>query len=212
MNKARLEALSDGIFAVAMTLLVFDLKVPAYPSTVTNFQLWHALSVISPHILVFAGTFIVLSTMWINHHFLFRIFAREEQIARSVNLVNLIYLLFVAFVPFSASFIGAYAGNQPAVILYGANLLAITALSILIIVAIHRTQGTEHLSERILQQSRFRSLVNIVCYLLGIVVSFWSTYVSLFLYIFPVIFNFIPGTLNFTEHLFGFTLGAIDED
>lgn len=207
MNKARIEALSDGIFAVAMTLLIFDIHVPNLPITVGDEVLWHSLAVLSPHIIVYIGTFIVLSTMWINHHFLFQLFANEETVDRSTNLLNLIYLLFVAFVPFSASFLGAYSAHQPAVVLYGANLLAITMLAVFLGYSIRQSHGTEHLSDRIINQSRFRSLLNIACYLLGIVASFWNPYVSLFFFIFPVIFNFVPGTLNFTEHLFGFDLG-----
>ena len=168
-------------------------------------QLWHALTIISPHIVVYMSTFVVLSTMWVNHHFLFQTFALEVD--RRLNLLNLLYLMFIAFVPFSASFIGAYSDHQPAVILYGVNLLAITFMSVFIVVYVFHTQGTEHLSDRLLNQSRFRSVLNIVCYLLGILLSFVNVYVSLVLYIVPVIFNFIPGTLDFTERFFGFDLG-----
>ncbi len=205
MNKARLEALSDGVFAIVMTLLIFDIKVPILREPITNDALWNQLAVLSPHILVYAGTFLVLSVMWINHHFLFQMFAIEVD--RKLNLLNLVYLMFVAFVPFTASFIGEYHAYQSAVILYGANLLAITMIAVFIIRYIRKSQGVAHLSIRILKQARFRYIVNILSYLFGIAVSFVSTYASLFFFIFPVIFNIIPGTLDFTEKLFGFDLG-----
>ncbi len=205
MNKARLEALSDGIFAIVMTLLIFDIKVPAISGEVTSETLWSSLMTLWPHIVVYAGTFLVLSAMWINHHFLFQMFAKDVD--RRLNLLNLVYLMFVAFFPFSASFIGEYHAYQPATILYGINLLAITLLSIAMTRYIRLSQGTEHLPKRLLNQSRFRFLVNITCYLVAILVSFWNVHISLFLYIFPVIFNIIPGTLDFTERLFRFDLG-----
>ena len=205
MSKARLEALSDGVFAIVMTLLIFDIKVPKIDAVVTNDALIQQLVILWPHILVYAGTFFVLSVMWVNHHFLFQMFAKEVD--RRLNLLNLLYLMFVAFFPFSASFMGEYHTYQSATILYGLNLLAITLMSIAMTRYIRLSQGLEHLSQRLLNQSRFRFLVTLTCYLLAIVISFWSVYVSLLLYIFPVIFNIIPGTLDFTERLFGFDLG-----
>lgn len=205
MNKARLEALSDGIFAIVMTLLIFDIKVPSMPGEVSNETLWSALLTLWPHIVVYAGTFLVLSVMWINHHFLFQMFAKDVD--RRLNLLNLVYLMFVAFFPFSASFIGEYHAYQPATILYGINLLAITLLSIAMIRYIRLSQGLDHLPQRLLNQSRFRFTVTLVCYLFAVLVSFWNVHVSLFLYIFPIIFNIIPGTLDFTERLFGLDLG-----
>jgi uncharacterized membrane protein len=205
MNKTRLEALSDGVFAIVMTLLIFDIKVPLIPGEVTNEALWIQLGVLWPHALVYAGTFLVLSVMWINHHFLFQMFAKDVD--RRLNLLNLAYLMFVAFFPFSASFIGEYHAYQPATILYGVNLLAITFLSIAMTRYIRLSQGLDHLPQRLLNQSRFRFTVTLTCYLFAILVSFWNVHVSLFLYIFPVIFNIIPGTLDFTERLFGFDLG-----
>ena len=205
MNKARLEALSDGVFSIVMTLLIFDIKVPILPEPVTNGALWQELAILSPHILVYAGTFIVLSVMWINHHFLFQSFAKKVD--RYLNLTNLLYLMFVAFVPFSASFMGQYYTYQSAVVLYGLNILVITGISVFMTFHIKRTQGTDHLSMRLINQARFRSVLSISCYVFGIAISFVNPYASLFFYIFPVVFNFVPGLLNFTEHIFGFDLG-----
>jgi uncharacterized membrane protein len=205
MNKNRLEALSDGVFAIVMTLLIFDIKVPHIEEPITNEALLSQLGILWPHMVVYAGTFFVLSAMWINHHFLFQMFAKEVD--RRLNLLNLVYLMFVAFFPFAASFIGEYHAYQVATILYGINLLAITFLSIAMLRYIRLSQGVEHLPPRLLNQSRFRFTVNITCYLVAILVSFWNVHISLLLYIFPVIFNIIPGTLDFTERLFGFDLG-----
>ncbi|MDB5195612.1 MAG: hypothetical protein JWO84_796 [Parcubacteria group bacterium] len=205
MNKSRLEALSDGVFAVAMTLLIFDIKVPAFPHTITDAQLWQTLQAQSPHIIIYAITFIVLSTLWVNHHFLFQTFAKDVD--RWLNLQNIIYLMFIAFVPFSAAFAGAYYTQQPAVVIYGLNLLAITFMSVVMVAHVKETQGVEHLSDRLLNQSRFRLVLSIVCYLIGLVLSFWNPYASLAFYNFPILFNFIPGTLDFTERLFKLDLG-----
>ncbi len=101
MNKGRLEAFSDGVFSIVMTLLIFDVKVPQLVAPFTDHDLWAALSGVWPSITIFVLTFAVLSVFWINHHFLFEMFAKS--IDRRLNLLNLLYLMFVVLVPFTAS-------------------------------------------------------------------------------------------------------------
>src|SRR3954466_16056657 len=101
MNKSRLEAFSDGVFSIVMTLLVFDIKLPTTVAIHSNDTLLRELINIAPHISVYFVSFAVLSVFWINHHFLFNTFARSVD--RWLNLLNLAYLSFVAFIPFSAN-------------------------------------------------------------------------------------------------------------
>lgn len=207
MNKGRLEAFSDGVFSIVMTLLIFDIKVPTIPEPVTNATLWHALAMLSPLLIVYFLSFAVLSVTWINHHFLFHRFAKSVD--RRLNLINLAYLAFVAFVPFSAHFIGTYYEYQAAGIIYGLNLIIITALSRRMVNYLIAHKGellNENLSRRLVNQARFRSSVSLFSYAIGIGVSFVSVPISLLLFAFPVIFNITPGSLDFVEHLFNLNL------
>lgn len=206
MNKARLEAFSDGVFSIVMTLLVIDIKVPEIVPPVTGAALAAAFVELAPHILLFIATFVVLAVAWINHHFLFHAFAKTVD--RWLNLINLLFLMTVVFVPFTASFFSAYYGQGLPTVLFGANLLLIALLAISMLVHIKHSQPIDHVSNRLFQQARFRSILSIVSYLLGITLSFLSANVSLFFFIFPVVFNIIPGTLDLTEKLFGFNFGA----
>src|SRR5581483_7238385 len=98
MNKGRIETFSDSVFAVAMTLLVFNIKLPALPASASDAELWAAFLPIVPSIILYVMTFAVLSVAWINHHFLFHAFA--HSIDRWLNLLNLSYLMFIVLVPF----------------------------------------------------------------------------------------------------------------
>src|ERR1700690_268375 len=100
MSKTRLESFSDCVFSIVMTLLVFDIKVPALPEPVTDLALWQSLGTIWPLILIYVLTFAVLSVFWVNHHFLFQTIAKSVD--RQLNLLNLLYLMFVVLVPFTA--------------------------------------------------------------------------------------------------------------
>jgi uncharacterized membrane protein len=69
MEKSRIMALADGIFAVAMTLLVLDLKLPEGTKTTTDAQVWRQLVELRERFLIYGLSFIVLGTYWISHHF-----------------------------------------------------------------------------------------------------------------------------------------------
>jgi uncharacterized membrane protein len=206
MNKSRLEAFSDGVFSIVMTLLIFNIKVPVLPEPVTNNELWGQLGLIWPSIVTYAITFAVLSALWINHHYLFHSFAKAVD--RRLNLLNLVYLMFVAFVPFSSNFIGSYSSHQPAAIVYGLNIFCIVFLSSSMVTYIknHPDLFNEELSQRTLNQANFRSTLSLTSYAIGLACSFVFVPLSLFFFLFPIIFNIIPGSLDFAEHVFRFSL------
>jgi len=211
MNKGRLEAFSDGVFSIVVTLLVFSIKLPVLQQPVTDVQLWKGIAPLAPIISVYFITFAVLSVLWVNHHFLFHAFAKS--IDRWLNLLNLAYLMFVAFVPFSAQLIGEYPTHQPAALVYGINLLVIILLSSSMLYYM-RTNREKFLSpaisQRLINQARFRAYLSISCYVIGIALSWLSPALSIFFYAFPVVFNIIPGTVDAAERLFGFDLGEGD--
>lgn len=203
MDKGRLEAFSDNVFSIVMTLLVFNITVPLLPAPFSDAALWNALGLTVPHIILFVVSFAVLSVLWTNHHFLFHMFAKSVD--RKLNLLNLGYLMFVAFVPFSSNLIGAYWQHQPAGIIYGLNIFCIVAISAFMVRYILRRPElmADGLTPHFLKQAHFRSSVSLGCYLAGIAMTFVFIPASVFLYAFPIIFNIIPGTLTATERLFG---------
>jgi uncharacterized membrane protein len=205
MDKTRLEAFSDGVFAIVLTLLIFNIQVPILTPPLTNEVVWKGFLSIYPHLIIFFITFAVISVFWINHHFLFHGFVKS--IDRWLNLMNLWYLMFIVFIPFSASFMGAYHAYWPAAVIYGTNLLLTVLMGTFMINYIKaKNLLSDEVSQRTFKQARFRTIVSLFCYFAGIVFAFVNTSISVFFYVFPVIFNIIPGTLDFTERLLGFTI------
>jgi uncharacterized membrane protein len=207
MNKGRLEAFSDNVFSIVMTLLIFDIKIPTMPNPISDTTLWQQIGLVSPMLGVYFISFGVLSVLWINHHFLFHSFAKSVD--RRLNLMNLVYLAFVAFVPFSADLIGRYYTHQPAAIIYGLNIFIIVAISSWMVTYMKKHKGellNENIPQRTVNQANFRSRLSLYCYTAGIVVSFISVPVALIFFAFPIIFNIVPGSLNLAEKLFGFSL------
>ncbi len=207
MDKGRLEAFSDSVFSIVITLFIFNIHVPELPPPVTDAALWSALGAMFPVFAIFITTFAVLSVFWINHHFLFH--SMVKTVDRRLNLLNLVYLMFVTFLPFSASLLGTYhATRQPAAIIYGLNVLAIVLLSSIMLSYVRHRPAImmDDVSSRTLTQARVRGGVSLCLYALGLVCTFFSAPLSVFFYTVPVVFNIIPGTLNLVERIFGFTL------
>ena len=124
----RLCAVADGVYAIALTLLVLDLKVPEVPG-ITNPQLTTDLVQQIPNFVAYVIGFLVVAFFWMNHH---RIFQSAILCDEWALLLNLAHLLFISLTPYAASLIGHYEGDRIATIVFSANLgLASLSLSVL---------------------------------------------------------------------------------
>jgi uncharacterized membrane protein len=118
----RIEALSDGVFSIAMTFLVFNLKDPLAATSVTDEALLGALWSIAPNISSFFLSFMTLGIFWTGHSTQFDYLERSD---RNLYWLNLFFLMFVALLPFTTSILGSHIENKVAVILYWLNILAL---------------------------------------------------------------------------------------
>jgi uncharacterized membrane protein len=119
MDKARLEAFSDGVFAIAITLLVLDLHVP----DVGDGSLAHALYRQWPADVSYAVSFITIGIIWVNHHNVFR---HLERCDRRLLFLNVLMLLTVALIPYPTALISHYARTPnatAAAVFYGAVMV-----------------------------------------------------------------------------------------
>lgn len=103
---ARVEAFSDGVFAIAITLLVLDLKLPHYDSTK---ELWKELLRQWPTFVAFLNSFVTILIIWMNHHNLFNNIRRTNSV---FMLANGLLLLTVTYLPFPTSLVADYYGHS----------------------------------------------------------------------------------------------------
>jgi TMEM175 potassium channel family protein len=124
---ARILAFSDGVFAIAITLLVLNLKVPELAGSHNLDQrLLHALGHDGGLFIGFVVSFYVVARFWISHHALSLILRRAD--ARFITL-NFVFLALIVFVPFPTELLGVYGDTTTAVVLYAATLVATSVLS-----------------------------------------------------------------------------------
>jgi uncharacterized membrane protein len=115
---SRVVAFSDGVFAIAITLLVLALEIPAGLD-----DLGKAIGDRGDEFFAYGLSFAVIGSLWIAHH---RFFANLARFDGPLMVLNLVYLAFVALIPFSSSLLGSYAGETPAVITYAINMVAVS--------------------------------------------------------------------------------------
>ncbi|MFN8452784.1 MAG: TMEM175 family protein, partial [Anaerolineae bacterium] len=98
ITTARIETLTDGVFAIVMTVLVFDIRVPVQEQ-VDQLGLLHALSLLAPNLLSYVITFVILGVFWVGHHNQYFYIRRAD---RSLLWINIFFMMAVALLPFSA--------------------------------------------------------------------------------------------------------------
>ena len=122
----RLVFFSDAVFAIAITLLALDIRLPVTEGVVTNEELLRSLVAIWPKYLGYIVSFLVIGSFWISHHRKFRYIRRYDS---NLLTINLVLLMSVAFIPFPTSVISEY-GNQTATIFYAVSIVVVGLLSV----------------------------------------------------------------------------------
>jgi uncharacterized membrane protein len=120
VSTSRLEAFSDGVFAIAATLLILDVRVGGSDLGAQLVHIW-------PSYAAYAVSFLTIGIIWINHH---TVFAQIQHVDRLFLLINVAFLMMVAFIPFPTSLIASQLRGgdlEPAALTYGATL-TITAI------------------------------------------------------------------------------------
>jgi uncharacterized membrane protein len=116
----RLAALSDGVFAVAMTLLVLDVRAPAVEAVHNEHDLWLALGALAPRLVMCAMTFLTLGIFWIGQQTQLNHLTRSE---RSLSWMHLLFLFAVCMMPFSTSLLAGFITYRLALLTYWLNIL-----------------------------------------------------------------------------------------
>lgn len=118
----RLAALSDGVFAVAMTLLVLDLKAPAAAAIHSEEDLWAALAALGPQLLMYVMSFLTLGIFWVGQQTQLNHVERSD---RSYTWIHLSFLFAVSILPFSTTLLAQFTAFRLALVAYWLNILAL---------------------------------------------------------------------------------------
>ena len=201
MNHARLHALTDGIFAIVMTLLVLELKVPVLHHA-TNEQVWDLIRSQSPIFLSYFISFTVLFVYWRAHNFVITILAKNIDV--NLLTINGVFLFLVGLVPFSTQVLGEYSSSPLAISIYAINIALIGFVILFMRIYVEKSASIENL-ERTKEQrlgALIRTITPIACSLLAIPLSLISTKAAFIILLFAVFYNFINNAADITRKLF----------
>jgi len=198
LPKNRLETLVDGVFAIAMTILVLELRAP---QTLGPGGLAQGLVDLGSRFATFVISFIVLGVYWFAHHQVFHFVLRVN---RTLVWLNILFLMGIALVPFAASVMGAYTNDPIALSLYGGVLGLLATLGYLIWWYMSGDRGLIEpgLDPALVHKVRVWLAIGPVITPVAIAVSFVSTTVALLIYLtLPVVFIFFNPVSRYLERL-----------
>ncbi len=178
----RIEGLSDGAFAIVMTLLGIELAVPVVPELLVAEQLGEKLLDMWPKFMFFGLSFIVLGIFWFLHHLQFHYIKRSDG---GFAWLNIIFLMFVALIPFSTAMLGEYStSNTIVVVFYGINMfIALLMLNILWWYATwNRRLVDSDLNPRRVRSMAINLLIGVIIFLAAIGISFINPYLGIVIY------------------------------
>lgn len=190
MNQNRLDQLADGIFAIVMTVLVFEIKLPTIWGPVDNLSLWIEIKKMLPVLLSYVLSFSLLFTYWRAHHFFVSVYAKN--IDTNLTNLNAIFFLFLALIPFSTSLLGQYSNNELSIIIFGIHTMIMGLCLFFIRSYVFNSDHIKNIevSKQEIRRGTVRIFVPIVFGLLAILLSFVNKNLSLGLFTLAVIFNF----------------------
>ncbi|MEO8763209.1 MAG: TMEM175 family protein [Ginsengibacter sp.] len=190
---------SDGVFAISITLLIIEIKIPYIPNP-TDLFLWHSLSEMALRFLGFIISFGIVGHYWSVHH---RIFGYVAKYSSSLIWLNLAFLLTVVMLPFSAGLLGEYSSNTNLKIpyaVYAFNMSLTGFMNYWLWVYVSgsgRHMLTRDLSKARIKLGVYRSLVIPVIFIISLLVSFILPIISrIILLLIPVILHWGMKTLE----------------
>jgi uncharacterized membrane protein len=205
MNKERLHALADGIFAIVMTLLVLELKLPSVSSS-SNSELWHSLVAQKTLFISYLVSFAVLFVYWRAHNFTITFLAHNIDIM--LLNINGIFLLLVGLVPFTTHVLGAYGSTQLGITIYSLNIIFIGLTLLWMRLYVEKSDSIE--SRERTREQRQGALIRVVTPIffaaIAIPVSFISTSISFVILLFAVAYNFHNNAADLTKRVLGKTI------
>jgi uncharacterized membrane protein len=195
LNTSRIEALSDGVFAIVLTLMVFQIRIPNISTEAAPKELWPQLLRQWPEFYSYVISFLLVGIFWVAHHNMYHLVKRST---RPLLWMNLIFLMFIAFIPYSVALVGRYDNIQKIMILYGVHLMSISCLLFLqwwyVTRKHHMLVG--QLNPKFVRSVDYKILASPAVCAFAIGASFINVRWSKLLYILAIVFYLLPSRID----------------
>jgi uncharacterized membrane protein len=188
----RMEALSDGVFSIAATLLVLEIKVPHFEHGYTNTEMWLALKAVMPSFIAFVFSFLNILIFWVNHDAVGKVVSRYDH---KTTYFNVVFLLLISLIPFTTNFVSEYPTSFVAVSVYGLVLLLNAIIAC--VMYWHLAFGSQLMLPAVTMQSRRkiwkRIIMGPILFAMAIFLGMINVYIPIIIYIItPIAFMVLP--------------------
>jgi uncharacterized membrane protein len=188
----RLEVLSDGVFAIACTLLVLEIHIPEFAPGISKLAQWEKFKEVLPSLFGFIFSFLNILVFWVNHDAINKVIIRFDS---KTTYMNIIFLLFISLIPFTTGFISKNPTSLIAITSYGVVLFFCSVFAV--IMYRHLAFRSDLFMKSVSIKSRKKVWKQIAgspfLYLFAIAGGFVSVFIPMVIYaIVPVIYMFLP--------------------
>lgn len=181
MNKGRLEAFSDGVLAIIITIMVLELKVPRGSDI-------EALKPLTPHFLSYVLSFIYVGIYWNNHHHMLQ---AVRHVSGRVLWANLILLFWLSLFPFATRWMGEHHVEALPIAAYGFVLLMAAIAYFILQHSIIAADGPSSVLKRAIGDD-WKGKASLAFYILAVVAAFWAHWVSQLIYLSVALIWLVP--------------------
>lgn len=181
MNKNRLEAFSDGVLAIIITIMILEIKVPENNS-------FESLKPLIPVILSYVLSFVYVGIYWNNHHHMFQVI---KKVSGSILWSNLFLLFWLSLIPFGTSWIGSQNFAAVPMSIYGFILLMCAISYFSLQNQIIKLEGKDSILYKAVENDK-KGKMSLICYILAIPLAFVSPWISGLLYTTVALIWIIP--------------------
>jgi uncharacterized membrane protein len=195
LTTERITAFSDGVFSIAITLLVLNLRIPIVPQSELPDKLLDQLHNQWPSLLSYLLSFVIVGIYWVAHHNMFHYIKRSNRV---FLWINILLLMCVAFIPFPAGLLGQYPTQRISVIIYASSLILTNLmLSLLWWYATSNCRLVDQdLDPHFVRTVNRRNMTAPVVYLVSIGLSFLSPLASLIVFFLFPLYYIIPSHID----------------
>lgn len=192
----RIVAFSDGVFAIVITLLVLEIKVPEIAAGLVAEELPRALVDLWPKVLSHFVSFAVLGIYWVGHHTMFMYIKRHDRV---LLWLNILFLMFVSSMPFPTGLLSQYGDQQIALVIYcGVLILAgLAAIAMWWYATGDRRLVDEDIDPTLIALVYRRGLLTPAIYLVAIVASFVSLGIAQLFVVIAILIYVVPNPLTY---------------
>jgi len=181
MTTNRLEAFSDGVLAIVITIMVLEMQVPEGSS-------WSHLKPVLPKFTSYVLSFMYVGIYWNNHHHLFQAI---QKVNGKVLWANLFLLFTLSLLPFTTAWMGENHFEKNPVILYGLNLLLCAIAFLILEKTSTSSDGRSSVISSALESNR-KEIISIVLYLIGVITAIFYPIIGLIFFVIVAIVWLIP--------------------